>query len=156
MDPDSSVTTISKNAIAIGNGTKVLGDGSLAIGYYAYQRVGAYAGGIESIAINGWVSLEANYNIAIGGSVVDADNVVAIGYNAASDSSNAVAIGSNTYASYDGTALGYAAQELTTTLLLLVHIAERQRKIRYPLVIRLAIATMQMAVTTVTTCSAVW
>ena len=40
MDPDSSVTTISKNAIAIGNGTKVLGDGSLAIGYYAYQRVG--------------------------------------------------------------------------------------------------------------------
>ena len=110
MDPDSSVTTISKNAIAIGNGTKVLGDGSLAIGYYAYQRVGAYAGGIESIAINGWVSLEANYNIAIGGSVVDADNVVAIGYNAASDSSNAVAIGSNTYASYDGTALGYAAQ----------------------------------------------
>ena len=110
MDPDSSVTTISKNAIAIGNGTKVLGDGSLAIGYYAYQRVGAFAGGIESIAINGWVSLEANYNIAIGGSVVDADNVVAIGYNAASDSSNAVAIGSNTYASYDGTALGYAAQ----------------------------------------------
>lgn len=88
----------------------MLGDGSLAIGYYAYQRVGAYAGGIESIAINGWVSLEANYNIAIGGSVVDADNVVAIGYNAASDSSNAVAIGSNTYASYDGTALGYAAQ----------------------------------------------
>ena len=110
MDPDSSVTTISKNAIAIGNGTKVLGDGSLAIGYYAYQRVGAFAGGIESIAINGWVSLEANYNIAIGGSVVDADNVVAIGYNAASDSSNAVAIGSNTYVSYDGTALGYAAQ----------------------------------------------
>ena len=110
MDPDSSVTTISKNAIAIGNGTKMLGDGSLAIGYYAYQRVGAFAGGIESIAINGWVSLEANYNIAIGGSVVDADNVVAIGYNAASDSSNAVAIGSNTYASYDGTALGYAAQ----------------------------------------------
>ena len=110
MDPDSSVTTISKNAIAIGNGTKVLGDGSLAIGYYAYQRVGAFAGGIESIAINGWVSLEANYNIAIGGSVVDADNVVAIGYNAESDSSNAVAIGSNTYASYDGTALGYAAQ----------------------------------------------
>ena len=110
MDPDSSVTTISKNAIAIGNGTKVLGDGSLAIGYYAYQRVGAFAGGIESIAINGWVSSEANYNIAIGGSVVDADNVVAIGYNAASDSSNAVAIGSNTYASYDGTALGYAAQ----------------------------------------------
>ena len=110
MDPDSSVTTISKNAIAIGNGTKVLGDGSLAIGYYAYQRVGAFAGGIESIAINGWVSLEENYNIAIGGSVVDADNVVAIGYNAASDSSNAVAIGSNTYASYDGTALGYAAQ----------------------------------------------
>ena len=110
MDPDSSVTTISKNAIAIGNGTKVLGDGSLAIGYYDYQRVGAFAGGIESIAINGWVSLEANYNIAIGGSVVDADNVVAIGYNAASDSSNAVAIGSNTYASYDGTALGYAAQ----------------------------------------------
>ena len=110
MDPDSSVTTISKNAIAIGNGTKVLGDGSLAIGYYPYQRVGAFAGGIESIAINGWVSLEANYNIAIGGSVVDADNVVAIGYNAASDSSNAVAIGSNTYASYDGTALGYAAQ----------------------------------------------
>ena len=110
MDPDSSVTTISKNVIAIGNGTKVLGDGSLAIGYYAYQRVGAFAGGIESIAINGWVSLEANYNIAIGGSVVDADNVVAIGYNAASDSSNAVAIGSNTYASYDGTALGYAAQ----------------------------------------------
>ena len=54
--------------------------------------------------------MEANYNIAIGGSVVDADNVVAIGYNAASDSSNAVAIGSNTYASYDGTALGYAAQ----------------------------------------------
>ena len=106
----TGVTTISKNAIAIGNGTKVLGDGSLAIGYYAYQRVGAYAGGIESIAINGWVSLEANYNIAIGGSVVDADNVVAIGYNAASDSSNAVAIGSNTYASYDGTALGYAAQ----------------------------------------------
>ena len=110
MDPDSSVTTISKNALAIGNGTKVLGDGSLAIGYYAYQRVGAFAGGIESIAINGWVSLEANYNIAIGGSVVDADNVVAIGYNAASDCSNAVAIGSNTYASYDGTALGYAAQ----------------------------------------------
>ena len=110
MDPDSSVTTISKNAIAIGNGTKVLGDGSLAIGYYAYQRVGAFAGGIESIAINGWVSLEANYNIAIGGSVVDADNVVAIGYRASSDSNNGVAIGSNAYASYDGTALGYAAQ----------------------------------------------
>ena len=95
---------------AIGNGTKVLGDGSLAIGYYAYQRVGAFAGGIESIAINGWVSLEANYNIAIGGSVVDADNVVAIGYRASSDSNNGVAIGSNAYASYDGTALGYAAQ----------------------------------------------
>ena len=109
MDPDSSVTTISKNAIAIGNGTKVLGDGSLAIGYYAYQRVGAFAGGIESIALNGWTN-GGDYNVAIGGSVVDADNVVAIGYNAASDCSNAVAIGSNTYASYDGTALGYAAQ----------------------------------------------
>ena len=55
----SSSATIYKNAIAIGNGAYAGGNGSLAIGYYAYQRVGAFAGVIESIAINGWVSLEA-------------------------------------------------------------------------------------------------
>ena len=42
--------------------------------------------------------------------MAEADNVVAIGYRASSDSNNGVAIGSNAYASYDGTALGYAAQ----------------------------------------------
>ena len=104
-----SSETICKNALVIGNGTSVAGDGALAIGYYANQREGSFAGGIGSIAINGWVS-DGNYNVAIGGSVAEADNVVAIGYRASSDSNNGVAIGSNTYASYDGTALGYAAQ----------------------------------------------
>ena len=104
-----SSETICKNALVIGNGTSVAGDGALAIGYYANQREGSFAGGIGSIAINGWVS-DGNYNVAIGGSVAEADNVVAIGYRASSDSNNGVAIGSNTYASYDSTALGYAAQ----------------------------------------------
>ena len=104
-----SSETICKNAIVIGNGTSVAGDGALAIGYYANQREGSFAGGIGSIAINGWVS-DGNYNVAIGGSVAEADNVVAIGYRASSDSDNGVAIGSNAYASYDSTALGYAAQ----------------------------------------------
>ena len=99
-----------KNAIVIGNGTSVAGDGALAIGYYANQREGSFAGGIGSIAnINGWVS-DGNYSVAINGFVAEADNVVAIGYRASSDSNNGVAIGSNAYASYDGTALGYAAQ----------------------------------------------
>ena len=104
-----SSETICKNAIVIGNGTSVAGDGSLAIGYYANQREGSFAGGIGSIAINGWVS-DGNYSVAINGFVAEADNVVAIGYRASSDSNNGVAIGSNAYASYDGTALGYAAQ----------------------------------------------
>ena len=104
-----SSETICKNAIVIGNGTSVAGDGALAIGYYANQRGGSFAGGIGSIAINGWVS-DGNYSVAINGFVAEADNVVAIGYRASSDSNNGVAIGSNAYASYDGTALGYAAQ----------------------------------------------
>ena len=104
-----SSETICKNAIVIGNGTSVAGDGALAIGYYANQREGSFAGGIGSIAINGWVS-DGNYSVAINGFVAEADNVVAIGYRASSDSNNGVAIGSNAYASYDGTALGYAAQ----------------------------------------------
>ena len=104
-----SSETICKNAIVIGNGTSVAGDGALAIGYYANQREGSFAGGIGSIAINGWVS-DGNYSVAINGFVAEADNVVAIGYRASSDSDNGVAIGSNAYASYDGTALGYAAQ----------------------------------------------
>ena len=104
-----SSETICKNAIVIGNGTSVAGDGALAIGYYANQREGSFAGGIGSIAINGWVS-DGNYSVAINGFVEEADNVVAIGYRASSDSNNGVAIGSNAYASYDGTALGYAAQ----------------------------------------------
>ena len=77
------------------------GDGALAIGYYANQREGSFAGGIGSIAINGWVS-DGNYSVAINGFVAEADNVVAIGYRASSDSNNGVAIGSNAYASYDG------------------------------------------------------
>ena len=104
-----SSETICKNAIVIGNGTSVAGDGALAIGYYANQREGSFAGGIGSIAINGWVS-DGNYSVAINGFVAEADNVVAIGYRASSDSNNGVAIGSNAYASYDSTALGYAAQ----------------------------------------------
>ena len=104
-----SSETICKNAIVIGNGTSVAGDGALAIGYYANQREGSFAGGIGSIAINGWVS-DGNYSVAINGFVAEGDNVVAIGYRASSDSNNGVAIGSNAYASYDGTALGYAAQ----------------------------------------------
>ena len=104
-----SSETICKNAIVIGNGTSVAGDGALAIGYYANQREGSFAGGIGSIAINGWVS-DGNYSVAINGFVAEADNVVAIGYRASSDSNNGVAIGSTAYASYDGTALGYAAQ----------------------------------------------
>ena len=104
-----SSETICKNAIVIGNGTSVAGDGALAIGYYANQREGSFAGGIGSIAINGWVS-DGNYSVAINGFVAEADNVVAISYRASSDSNNGVAIGSNAYASYDGTALGYAAQ----------------------------------------------
>ena len=104
-----SSETICKNAIVIGNGTSVAGDGALAIGYYANQREGSFAGGIGSIAINGWVS-DGNYSVAINGFVAEADNVVAIGYRASSDSNNGVAIGSNAYASYDGIALGYAAQ----------------------------------------------
>ena len=104
-----SSETICKNALVIGNGTSVAGDGALAIGYYANQREGSFAGGIGSIAINGWVT-DGNYNVAIGGSAETADNIVAIGYRASSDSDNGVAIGSNAYASYDSTALGYAAQ----------------------------------------------
>ena len=104
-----SSETICKNALVIGNGTSVAGDGALAIGYYANQREGSFAGGIGSIAINGWVA-EGNYNVAIGGSAEMADNIVAIGYKSYSDSDNGVAIGSNAYASYDSTALGYAAQ----------------------------------------------
>ena len=106
-----SSETICKNAIVIGNGTSVAGDGALAIGYYANQREGSFAGGIGSIAINGWVS-DGNYSVAINGFVAEADNVVAIGYRASSDSNNGVAIGSNAYASYDSTALGYAAQSV--------------------------------------------
>ena len=106
-----SSETICKNALVIGNGTSVAGDGALAIGYYANQREGSFAGGIGSIAINGWVTDE-NYNVAIGGSAETADNIVAIGYRASSDSDNGVAIGSNAYASYDSTALGYAAQSV--------------------------------------------
>ena len=106
-----SSETICKNALVIGNGTSVAGDGALAIGYYANQREGSFAGGIGSIAINGWVT-DGNYNVAIGGSAETADNIVAIGYRASSDSDNGVAIGSNAYASYDSTALGYAAQSV--------------------------------------------
>ena len=76
-----SSETICKNAIVIGNGTSVAGDGALAIGYYANQREGSFAGGIGSIAINGWVS-DGNYSVAINGFVAEADNVVAIGYYA--------------------------------------------------------------------------
>lgn len=149
-----SSETICKNAIVIGNGTSVAGDGALAIGYYANQREGSFAGGIGSIAINGWVS-DGNYSVAINGFVAEADNVVAIGYRASSDSNNGVAIGSNAYARVMMVLLwGMLRREMTTTLLLLVHIAGRQRKIRYPLVIRLAIPTMQITANLQTTCFA--
>ena len=106
INPYSS-ETIYKNAIAIGNGTGVLGDGSLAVGYYSDYNA-ALAGGIGSIALNGWTN-GGDYNVAIGGSAIDADNVVAIGYESYSDSSNAVVIGSHAQAGRNSSVLGYAA-----------------------------------------------
>ena len=106
INPYSSAI-IYKNAIAIGNGTGVLGDGSLAVGYYSDYNA-ALAGGIGSIALNGWTN-GGDYNVAIGGSAIDADNVVAIGYESYSDSSNAVVIGSHAQAGRNSSVLGYAA-----------------------------------------------
>ena len=106
INPYSS-EIIYKNAIAIGNGTGVLGDGSLAVGYYSDYNA-ALAGGIGSIALNGWTN-GGDYNVAIGGSAIDADNVVAIGYESYSDSSNAVVIGSHAQAGRNSSVLGYAA-----------------------------------------------
>ena len=106
INPYSS-EIIYKNAIAIGNGTGVFGDGSLAVGYYSDYNA-ALAGGIGSIALNGWTN-GGDYNVAIGGSAIDADNVVAIGYESYSDSSNAVVIGSHAQAGRNSSVLGYAA-----------------------------------------------
>ena len=107
-DPYSSVTKISKNALAIGNGTSAGGDGSIAIGYYTRLREGAFAGGIGSIVLNGRTT-NGDYNIAIGGITADSDNVIAIGYESYSDSDNAVVIGSYAQAGYNSAVLGYYA-----------------------------------------------
>ena len=101
----SSVTTIYKNAIAIGNGAFAGGNGSLAIGFDSQGRA-ASAGGVGSISLNAIAS--GDHNVVISG-WADAYDSVVIGYGSSTDNSNAVAIGSGSYGGGDGTVLGYAA-----------------------------------------------
>ena len=101
----SSVTTIYKNAIAIGNGVFAGGDGALAIGFDSNGRA-ASAGGVGSISLNAMAS--GDHNVVISG-WADAYDSVVIGYGAGTDNSNVVAIGSGSYGGGDGTVLGYAA-----------------------------------------------
>ena len=101
----SSVTTIYKNAIAIGNGVFAGGDGALAIGFDSNGRA-ASAGGVGSISLNAMAS--GDHNVVISG-WADAYDSVVIGYGAGTDNSDVVAIGSGSYGGGDGTVLGYAA-----------------------------------------------
>ena len=101
----SSVTTIYKNAIAIGNGAFAGGNGSLAIGFDSQGRA-ASAGGVGSISLNAMAS--GDHNVVISG-WADAYDSVVIGYGSSTDNSNVVAIGSGSYGGGDGTVLGYAA-----------------------------------------------
>ena len=101
----SSVTTIYKNAIAIGNGAFAGGNGSLAIGFDSQGRA-ASAGGVGSISLNAIAS--GDHNVVISG-WADAYDSVVIGYGSGTDNSNVVAIGSGSYGGGDGTVLGYAA-----------------------------------------------
>ena len=101
----SSVTTIYKNAIAIGNGAFAGGDGALAIGFDSQGRA-ASAGGVGSISLNAIAS--GDHNVVISG-WADAYDSVVIGYGSGTDNSKVVAIGSDSYGGGDGTVLGYAA-----------------------------------------------
>ena len=102
----SSVTTIYKNAIAIGNGAFVEGDGSLAIGFSSDGSAAA-AGGVGSISLNAMAS--GDHNVVISG-WADAHDSVVIGYGSGTDSGNVVAIGNGSYGGGgDSTVLGYAA-----------------------------------------------
>ena len=101
----SSVTTIYKNAIAIGNGAYAGGNGSLAIGFDSNGNAAA-AGGVGSISLNARAS--GDHNVIISG-WADAYDSVVIGYGAGTDNSNVVAIGNGSYGGGNGTALGYAA-----------------------------------------------
>ena len=101
----SSVTTIYKNAIAIGNGAYAGGNGSLAIGFDSNGNAAA-AGGVGSISLNARAS--GDHNVIISG-WADAYDSVVIGYGASTDNSNVVAIGNGSYGGADGTVLGYAA-----------------------------------------------
>ena len=104
-DSYSSVTTIYKNAIAIGNGAYAGGNGSLAIGFDSNGNAAA-AGGVGSISLNARAS--GDHNVIISG-WADAYDSVVIGYGAGTDNSNVVAIGNGSYGGADGTVLGYAA-----------------------------------------------
>ena len=101
----SSVTTIYKNAIAIGNGAYAGGNGSLAIGFDSNGNAAA-AGGVGSISLNARAS--GDHNVIISG-WADAYDSVVIGYGSSTDNSNVVAIGNGSYGGADGTVLGYAA-----------------------------------------------
>ena len=101
----SSVTTIYKNAIAIGNGAYAGGNGSLAIGFDSNGNA-ASAGGVGSISLNAMAS--GDHNVIISG-WADAYDRVVIGYGSSTDNSNVVAIGNGSYGGADGTVLGYAA-----------------------------------------------
>ena len=101
----SSVTTIYKNAIAIGNGAYAGGNGSLAIGFDSNGNA-ASAGGVGSISLNAMAS--GDHNVIISG-WADAYDSVVIGYGSSTDNSNVVAIGNGSYGGADGTVLGYAA-----------------------------------------------
>ena len=101
----SSVTTIYKNAIAIGNGAYAGGNGSLAIGFDSNGNAAA-AGGVGSISLNAMAS--GDHNVIISG-WADAYDSVVIGYGSSTDNSNVVAIGNGSYGGADGTVLGYAA-----------------------------------------------
>ena len=101
----SSVTTIYKNAIAIGNGAYAGGNGSLAIGFDSNGSAAA-AGGVGSISLNARAS--GDHNVIISG-WADAYDSVVIGYGSSTDNSNVVAIGNGSYGGADGTVLGYAA-----------------------------------------------
>ena len=104
-DSYSSVTTIYKNAIAIGNGAYAGGNGSLAIGFDSNGNAAA-AGGVGSISLNARAS--GDHNVIISG-WADAYDSVVIGYGSSTDNSNVVAIGNGSYGGADGTVLGYAA-----------------------------------------------
>ena len=101
----SSVTTIYKNAIAIGNGAYAGGNGSLAIGFDSNGNA-AVAGGVGSISLNAMAN--GDHNVIISG-WADAYDSVVIGYGAGTDNSNVVSIGNGSYGGADGTVLGYAA-----------------------------------------------